>query len=88
VEVDNEDDYEVGKFVRKFINERTVGTLYFFGDLQVDDIGKIFRDYALKQDLNKLIFEEKQQEEKELEAAKQKIASFADAENFILSLLQ
>jgi hypothetical protein len=88
VEVDNEDDYEVGKFVRKFINERTVGTLYFFGDLQVDDIGKIFRDYALNQDLAKLIFEEKQQEEKELEAAKQKIASFADAENFILSLLQ
>ena len=87
VEVENEDDYEVGKFVRKFINERTVGTLYFFGDLQVDDIGKIFRDYALKQDLEKLIFEEKQQEEKELEAAKNKIASFEDAENFLLSLL-
>lgn len=87
VEVENEDDYEVGKFVRKFINERTVGTLYFFGDLQVDDIGKIFRDYALKQDLEKLIFEEKQQEEKELEAAKKKIASFEDAENFLLSLL-
>lgn len=87
VEVENEDDYEVGKFVRRFINERTVGTLYFFGDLQVDDIGKIFRDYALKQDLEKLIFEEKQQEEKELEAAKKKIASFEDAENFLISLL-
>jgi hypothetical protein len=88
VEVDNEDDYEVGKFVRKFINERTVGTLYCFGDLQVDDIGKIFRDYALKQDLAKLIFEEKQQEEQKIEAAKQKIASFEDAEKFILSLLK
>jgi hypothetical protein len=89
-EVDNEDAYEIGRYVRDYLSEKTVGTTYFFGDLQLPEYGKIFRDYALKEDIRKLLFEEKEKEEVELEMekTKEKIGSFEDAENFVFSIYE
>ena len=81
---ETKDDYEVGEFVRNFITQRSVGTQYFFGDLRVSDYGKIFKEFALKEDVSKLVFStedtiiEKKPVQNEL--------TFDDAERFIIKL--
>ena len=84
-DVKNADEYEIGEFVRKFLTQRTVGTIYFFGDMRTSDYGKIFREYALKQDLSKLVLEERQDVEVATKAAKTEV-NLDDAENFIIKL--
>jgi hypothetical protein len=80
-----DDDYEVGKYVRDFISARTVGPIYFFGDLRISDYGQIFKEFALKKDLSKLLLKY----EEEVVAAKQvkSQVNYDDAENFIIKLL-
>lgn len=81
---EDKDAYEVGEFVRTFITQRSVGTVYFFGDLRVSDYGRIFKEYALKQDLSQ-IFAEDVEVEIERKPVKTEV-TFDDAENFILKL--
>lgn len=85
-EIKNEDAYTIGEYVRSFITQRSVGTTYFFGDLRITEYGSIFREYALKQDLEKLIIEERG-EELVAEAKEVKTeVTLEDAENFVIKL--
>lgn len=84
-----DDDYEVGEYVRKFLAQRTVGNVngYFFGDLRISDYGKIFKEFALKKDLSKLLLE---YEEEIVETTTKKVktqVNYDDAETFIIKLL-
>lgn len=81
---EEKDAYEVGEFVRGFITQRSVGTVYFFGDLRVSDYGRIFKEYALKQDLSQ-VFAEEVELSIESKPVKTEV-TFDDAENFILKL--
>lgn len=87
-EVKNDDAYTIGEYVRDFLTKRSVGMTYFFGDLRISEYGNIFREFALKQDLEKLVFEER--EEADLVEAKpvKTEVSLNDAENFIIKMLQ
>jgi hypothetical protein len=80
-DVKNADALEIGKYVKTFLSKSTVGADYFFGDLRMSDYGKIFQEYALKQDLAKLIFDE------EIEPLQVKTeVNLDDAESFIIKL--
>ena len=82
-EVKNEDAATIGNYVRSFLSDRTVGTIYFFGDLRISEYGSIFREYALKQDLKDLAFEEEEIiTEREIKTR----INMDDAENFIITL--
>jgi hypothetical protein len=84
-DVQNLDAYEIGEYVKSFLIQRTVGTLYFYGDLRISDYGKIFQEYALKQDLTKLIFDE-DEEAYVIPKEVKKEVNFDDAEGFIIKL--
>ena len=84
-DVKNADAYEIGEFVKTFLTQRTVGTIYFFGDLRMTDYGKIFQEYALKQDLKKLIFDEDEEAYVTPKEAKKEV-TLDDAESFIIKL--
>jgi hypothetical protein len=87
-EVNYDDAYTIGEYVRSFIAQRSVGATYFFGDLRVSEYGNIFREYALKQDLEKLVLEERG-EDVLVEAKPVKTqVTLDDAENFIIKLYQ
>ena len=77
-------DFEIGLFVSSFLTARTVGTTYFFGDLTVAEYGAIFREFALKKDISKLITK-KTQFVKVEEKLKDKV-TFEDAERFLMIL--
>lgn len=81
---ETKDAYEVGEFVRNFITQRSVGTQYFFGDLRVSDYGRIFKDFALKEDVSALVFSA--QEEIIEKKPVQEELTFDDAERFIIKL--
>jgi hypothetical protein len=83
-EIENRDAYDIGEFVRGFISQRFGSVAYFFGDLRVMDYGTIFKEYALKQDLNAIVFN---QEEEVIEKKPVKTeVTFDDAERFIIKL--
>jgi hypothetical protein len=84
-EVKNEDAYTIGEHVRDFLTSRSVGTIYFFGDLRVSEYGLIFREFALKQDLERIVFEDREDDYIEPKPVKTQI-SLEDAENFIIKL--
>ena len=87
-EVNDDDAFTIGEYVRGFLAQRSVGTTYFFGDLRVSEYGNIFREYALKQDLEKLVLEERG-EDVVVEAKPVKTqVTLDDAENFIIKLYQ
>ena len=87
-EVNDDDAFTIGEYVRGFLAQRSVGTTYFFGDLRTSEYGNIFREYALKQDLEKLVLEERG-EEVIVEAKPVKTqVTLDDAENFIIKLYQ
>lgn len=87
-EVNEDDAFTIGEYVRGFLAQRSVGTTYFFGDLRVSEYGNIFREYALKQDLEKLVLEERG-EDVVVEAKPVKTqVTLDDAENFIIKLYQ
>ena len=87
-EVKNDDAYTIGEYVRKFLSERSVDITYFFGDLRISEFGSIFREFALKQDLEKLIIEERGEEAVIEVIPSKKEVTLDDAENFIIKLLQ
>jgi len=88
-EVNNDDAYTIGDYVRKFLTERSVDTLYFFGDLRISEFGNIFREFALKQDLEKIIIEERGEVPEEIiTIPAKKEVTLEDAENFIIKILQ
>jgi hypothetical protein len=84
-DVKNADAYEIGEFVKSFLTQRTVGTIYFFGDLRISDYGKIFQEYALKQDLSKLIFNVDEEAYVVPKQVKNEV-NLDDAESFIIKL--
>lgn len=84
-DVKNADAYEIGEFVKNFLVQRTVGTLYFYGDLRISDYGKIFQEYALKQDLTKLILDEYEEAYVTPKQVKSEV-NYDDAESFIIKL--
>lgn len=84
-DVKNADAYEIGEFVKAFLTQRTVGTIYFFGDLRISDYGKIFQEYALKQDLTKLIFNVDEEAYVVPKQVKNEV-NLDDAESFIIKL--
>jgi hypothetical protein len=81
---ETKDAYDIGEFVRTFISQRSVGTQYFFGDLRVADYGRIFKDFALKEDVSSLVFssEDVVIEQKPVQTE----VTFDDAERFIIKL--
>jgi hypothetical protein len=84
-DIKNADAYEIGEFIKGFLVQRTVGTLYFYGDLRMSDYGKIFQEYALKQDLTKLVLDE-DEEAYVIEKEVKKEVNLDDAESFIIKL--
>jgi len=84
-DVQNADAYEIGEFIKSFLVKRTVGTIYFYGDLRISDYGKIFQEYALKQDLTKLILDEEEEAYVIPKQAKSEV-NLDDAESFIIKL--
>ena len=87
-EVKNEDAYAIGDFVRSFIVKRSVGMTYFYGDLRISEYGSIFREYALKQDLEKMVFEDRDEDEFIASSPTKNQVTLDDAENFIIKILQ
>ena len=87
-EVKNEDAYAIGEYVRKFLTDRSVDITYFFGDLRISEFGSIFREFALKQDLEKIIIEERGEEPVIEAIPSKKQVTLEDAENYIIKLLQ
>jgi hypothetical protein len=87
-EVKNDDAYTIGEYVSKFLSERSVDITYFFGDLRISEFGSIFREFALKQDLEKLIIEEREEEAVIEAIPSKKQVTLEDAENYIIKLLQ
>jgi len=79
---DKESNYEIGQYVSEFLSSKSVSTTYLFGDLRVPDIGQIFKDYTLQNDLLDMIIVE---EEKEAVEKKNKV-TFDDAERFLMIL--
>ena len=77
---------EVGQFVQKFISERSVSPLYFFGDMRTPDFGLIFKEYALNNDLSNLVFDEP--EIKKTRRQPKTKVEFDDAENFLIELIK
>jgi len=87
-EVNDDDAFTIGEYVRGFLAQRSVGTTYFFGDLRTSEYGNIFREYALKQDLEKLVLEERGEDVVvETKPVKTQV-TLDDAENFIIKLYQ
>jgi hypothetical protein len=79
-----EDAYEIGQYVNSYLSDKTVNIIYFVGDLRTSEYGFIFKEYALKNDVKQIFFEEK--EEKVQKDAKTKV-TFEDAEKFLFSLI-
>jgi hypothetical protein len=79
------DDFTVGNFVRQLVTEKSVGPIYFFGNLSIPDYGEIFKQFALNKDVNQLIVKPVDEEEKIGIAPKSQI-TFDDAESFVLKL--
>lgn len=87
-EINDDDAFAIGEYVRSFIAQRSVGATYFFGDLRTSEYGNIFREYALKQDLEKLVLEEIEDDVLvEAKPVKTQV-TLDDAENFIIKLYQ
>lgn len=76
-------DIEVGEYVRKFLTRVSVPMVYFFGDLRGSEYGKIFKYYALNEDMLSLSFEKA----KTTTAAPKTEVTVEDAEDVILKLL-
>lgn len=76
---------QIGLFVNSYLRERAVAPVYFFGDIRTADIGLIFKEYALKNDLTLLVIE---QEVEEVRKPRKTKVEFEDAENFIIKMLQ
>jgi hypothetical protein len=87
-EVKNDDAYTIGEYVLKFLTERSVDITYFFGDLRISEFGSIFREFALKQDLEKIIIEDRKEEDVIEAIPSKKQVTLEDAENYIIKLLQ
>jgi hypothetical protein len=79
-----EDAYAIGQFVSSYLSDKSVNIIYFVGDLRTSEYGLIFKEYALKNDVKQIFFEEK--EEKVTKDAKTKV-TFEDAEKFLFALL-
>jgi hypothetical protein len=84
-DVKNADAYEIGEFVKAFLVSRSVNTMYFYGDLRMSDYGKIFQEYALKQDLTKLLFDEDERAYAVPKEVKKEV-NLDDAESFLIKL--
>jgi len=85
LDIQGESDLNIGNFIRKFITEKSVGTIYFFGDLRIPDYGKIFKEYSLNKELKDIVFEQEEIENIVITPPKSEI-TFDDAENFIIKL--
>jgi hypothetical protein len=79
-----EDAYAIGQFVNSYLSDKSVNMIYFFGDLRASEYGFIFKEYALKNDVKQIFFEE--EEKKVRKDAKTKV-TFEDAEKFLFALL-
>jgi hypothetical protein len=80
----SEDAYAIGQYVSAYLADKTVNIIYFVGDLRTSEYGLIFKEYALKNDVKQIFFEEK--EEKTQKDAKTKV-TFEDAEKFLFALI-
>jgi hypothetical protein len=79
-----ENAYTIGEYVSSYLSDKSVNILYFFGDLRTSEYGLIFKEYALKNDVKQIFFEENVK--KETKDAKTKV-TFEDAEKFLFALL-
>ena len=78
-------DYDMGNFIMEFLNEKTgTSTTYFFGNKTIPELGKMFKSFALNEKLEDYVLEEKQTSDRKL---KNKV-TFADAEDFLMLMLQ
>ena len=78
-------DYDMGEYVMDFLSSKTGTSMnYFFGAKTIPELGKIFKAFALNQELEDFVLEEKQTDNQIL---KNKV-TFADAEDFLMTMLQ
>jgi len=79
---------EVGGYVERFLSTKSVPYDYFFGYMDLFDVGTLFQDYALKKDISKLVSSGAAAAEKLTKAPqipKDKV-TFEDAERFLMFL--
>jgi len=79
-----DDAYEIGQFVSSYLSDKTVNIIYFVGDLRTSEYGLIFKEYALKNDVKQIFFEEKEEIIKKDSKTK---VTFEDAEKFLFALI-
>ena len=82
---------DVGAYVEKFLSVRSVPFVYFFGYMDLYDVGTLFQDYALKKDISKLVSvgaaaAEKSEKMKKAESIPKDKVTFEDAERFLMFL--
>jgi hypothetical protein len=77
-------DMSVGLFVNDFLTYKVVELKYFFGDLTILQIGKLFREYALKNDIEAIVL--KKEDKKETKPRKTQI-DFFGAEQFLIQMI-
>jgi hypothetical protein len=79
---------DVGLFVKSFLGKAAVDPKYFFGDMRIPDYGLIFKEFALNNDVTKLVFdEEEQKEDMEVVEPPKSEVDFFGAENFLINMI-
>jgi hypothetical protein len=76
---------DVGAYVERFLSTKSVPYDYFFGYMDLFDVGTLFQDYALKKDISKLISSAAEKSTKAPLIPKDKV-TFEDAERFLMFL--
>ena len=82
----NLDDVDFGIMVEEFLKGKTVGIKYFVGNLRTPEYGKIFKEFALNNDVASIVIEEKAQEEEVLQVPRNSQITYQGAENFLIEL--
>ena len=83
---ENKTPLDVGLFVKSFLSKNSVDAQFFFGDMRVPDYGNIFKEYALKNDVSKIVLDEEQEKIEDLEPLKSDV-DFYGAENFLINMI-
>jgi hypothetical protein len=77
---------DVGLFVKNYLGQVSVDPKYFFGDMRIPDYGLIFKEFALNNDVTKLVIEEKEEEIVDLVPPTDKV-DFYGAEQFLINMI-
>ncbi len=78
---------DVGLNVKSYLGRVAVDPKYFFGDMRIPEYGTIFKEYALNNDVTKLVLDEQKEEIlEEVELPTNKV-DFYGAEQFLINMI-